>query len=106
MQSGVNFKHENENGEVFNAASEVWVKQWVDYSNKYGLGYSLNNGTVGVFFNDKSKMIIDPTGTIIEYYSILADGKSEKYSQFSPDNYPSDLKTQVTRLLHFRSYLE
>lgn len=46
------------------------MKQWVDYSNKYGLGYSLNNGTIGVFFNDMTKMMIDPSGTIIDYYDL------------------------------------
>jgi len=27
--------------------SEVWVKKWVDYSSKYGLGYLLSNGSTG-----------------------------------------------------------
>ena len=43
--------------------SEVWVKKWVDYSSKYGLGYLLSNGTTGVFFNDSSKIILDPKGS-------------------------------------------
>ena len=77
LQSAENFKHgENENnlpGTVLIAASEVWVRQWVDYSNKHGMGYALNNGTIGIFFNDLSKMIIDPAGTIIEYYESVPD---------------------------------
>ena len=43
--------------------SEVWVKKWVDYSSKYGLGYLLSNGATGVFFNDSSKIILDPKGS-------------------------------------------
>ena len=43
--------------------SEVWVKKWVDYSSKYGLGYLLSNGITGVFFNDSSKIILDPKGS-------------------------------------------
>ena len=39
---------------------EIWVKKWVDYSSKYGLGYLLNNGFCGVFFNDSSKIILNP----------------------------------------------
>lgn len=39
---------------------EVWVKKWVDYSSKYGLGYLLSNGQTGVFFNDSTKIIFDP----------------------------------------------
>jgi len=41
---------------------EVWVKKWVDYSTKYGLGYLLSNGNVGVFFNDSTKIILDSKG--------------------------------------------
>jgi polo-like kinase 1 len=35
-----------------------WVSKWVDYSNKYGLGYLLSNNSCGVYFNDSSKVII------------------------------------------------
>ena len=40
----------------------VWVKKWVDYSSKYGLGYLLSNGCTGVFFNDSTKIVIDSDG--------------------------------------------
>ena len=40
--------------------SEIYVKKWVDYSSKYGLGYLLSNGCSGVFFNDYTKIIFDP----------------------------------------------
>ena len=44
----------------------VWVKKWVDYSSKYGLGYLLTNGATGVFFNDSTKILLDLNGW---YYS-------------------------------------
>jgi len=50
-----------------NTKSEVWVKKWVDYSSKYGLGYLLSNGTTGVFFNDSSKIILDQKSVSFEY---------------------------------------
>jgi len=40
----------------------IWIKKWVDYSSKYGLGYMLTNGATGVFFNDSSKIILDAMG--------------------------------------------
>lgn len=46
---------------------EVYVKKWVDYSSKYGLGYLLSNGNSGVFFNDCSKIIYDPSKDIFDY---------------------------------------
>ena len=36
----------------------IFVKKWVDYSSKYGLGYLLSNGNTGIYFNDASKMIL------------------------------------------------
>ena len=45
----------------------VWVKKWVDYSSKYGLGYTLSNGACGVYFNDNSKMLRDPKMQTITY---------------------------------------
>ena len=46
---------------------EVWVKKWVDYSAKYGLGYLLSNNAAGVFFNDSTKIILDPKGYHFDY---------------------------------------
>ena len=43
-------------------SQEIWVKKWVDYSGKYGLGYLLSNGSTGVYFNDSTKIILDPKG--------------------------------------------
>eukprot|EP00826_Nyctotherus_ovalis_P046602 TRINITY_DN5285_c0_g1_i26.p1 TRINITY_DN5285_c0_g1~~TRINITY_DN5285_c0_g1_i26.p1 ORF type:complete len:218 (-),score=50.14 TRINITY_DN5285_c0_g1_i26:686-1339(-) len=45
----------------------VWVRKWVDFSSKYGLGYFLSNGTFGVFFNDSTKIVLNLTAT---YFSL------------------------------------
>ena len=36
---------------------DTWVTKWIDYSSKYGLGYILNNGNTGVYFNDSTKIL-------------------------------------------------
>jgi len=41
----------------------VRVTKWVDYTNKYGLAYQLSDETIGVVFNDTSKMILAPDGS-------------------------------------------
>ena len=41
------------------SGNEIRVKKWVDYSSKYGLGYLLSNGQVGIYFNDSTKIIVD-----------------------------------------------
>lgn len=47
--------------------SKIWVRKWVDYSSKYGLGYILSNGAAGVFFNDSTKIILDIKGQKFNY---------------------------------------
>lgn len=39
-----------------------WVSKWVDYSDKYGLGYQLCDNSVGVLFNDSSRLILLANG--------------------------------------------
>lgn len=36
------------------------VTKWVDYSNKYGFGAQLSDGSVTVRFNDSTKIAISP----------------------------------------------
>ena len=44
------------------AATPVfWISKWVDYSNKYGLGYELCDNSVGIVFNDNTKIALNAT---------------------------------------------
>ena len=35
----------------------IHAKKWIDYTSKYGLGYVLSDGSIGVFFNDATKIV-------------------------------------------------
>jgi len=35
----------------------ISLKKWIDYSSKYGIGYTLSNGMIGVYFNDSTKIL-------------------------------------------------
>ncbi|EGR33498.1 polo-like kinase 1, putative [Ichthyophthirius multifiliis] len=86
---------------------QVWVIQWVDYSAKYGLGYILSNGHSGVFFNDSTKIILDPSSNQIEYMERKYESeKQDSVIQFNLDEYPPELKKKVTLLSLFRNYLK
>ncbi|RPB27101.1 Pkinase-domain-containing protein, partial [Terfezia boudieri ATCC MYA-4762] len=37
----------------------VFITKWVDYTNKFGIGYVLTDGTVGVMFNDNSGIVCE-----------------------------------------------
>jgi polo-like kinase 1 len=85
---------------------EVWVKKWVDYSSKYGLGYYLSNEATGVFFNDSTKVVVDPNGFHFDYMERRSSDRQDVGKEYTLTEYPKDLQKKVTLLQHFRSYLE
>ena len=89
---------------MWNEKEEPYIKKWVDYSNRYGVGYLLTNTAVGVYFNDYSKMILDPNGNNFEYFERTLDKKELRYNH-SLKSYPEQLKKKVTLLMHFSSFL-
>lgn len=38
----------------------IFIVSWVDYCNKYGMGYALTDGSVGVHFNDSTTLVLSP----------------------------------------------
>lgn len=40
--------------------ARIFIVSWVDYCNKYGMGYALTDGTVGVHFNDSTTIVLSP----------------------------------------------
>jgi polo-like kinase 1 len=77
-----------------------WISKWVDYSDKYGLGYQLCDNSVGVLFNDATKFILDAAGEQVQYTD---RANTEHYHLVN--EYPRELEKKVTLLRHFRSYM-
>lgn len=96
-------KTTNSGGDTNN---DVYVKKWVDYSSKYGLGYLLSNGCSGVFFNDYTKIIYDPSRDYFEYLERKNNERNDILTCYYLKRYPKEMHKKVTLLLHFRSYLE
>lgn len=70
---------------------EIWVTRWVDYASKYGVGYILSDGSVGVYFNDSTKIILEPSGLSFDYITRRTQEKPEDRSTYSWENYPEEL---------------
>ena len=85
---------------------DIWVKKWVDYSSKFGLGYLLSNGSTGVFYNDSSKIILDTKTSAFNYIERRATDKQEIVASHTLTDFPKELQKKITLLHHFRSYLE
>ncbi|XP_038053272.1 serine/threonine-protein kinase PLK1-like [Patiria miniata] len=82
------------------AAPVLWISKWVDYSDKYGLGYQLSDGSFGVLFNDSTKLLLQTNGDNMEY--IERDG-TEKI--FTIDTFSESMRKKVTLLKYFRNYM-
>lgn len=77
-----------------------WVSKWVDYSDKYGLGYQLCDNSVGVYFNDFTKMILNGNGESLQY---IDKDNSETFHTLQV--YPKEMEKKVTLLNYFRNYM-
>jgi len=96
-------------GEVWGA--NKWVTRYVDYTSKYGLGFLINDGSSGVYFNDSTKAVHAADSDDFVYVERRKTCSStgsvnEPVSNYTMSDYPEDaLKKKVTLLQHFRSYL-
>ncbi|XP_010901426.1 serine/threonine-protein kinase PLK1 [Esox lucius] len=77
-----------------------WISKWVDYSDKYGLGYQLCDNSVGVLFNDYTRMIMYTDGDSLQYID-----KTAAESYLSVRSYPPSLAKKITLLKYFRNYM-
>lgn len=77
-----------------------WISKWVDYSDKYGLGYQLCDNSVGVLFNDYTRMIMYADGDSLQYID-----KTATESYLSVRSFPSTLNKKITLLKYFRNYM-
>jgi POLO box duplicated region len=89
-----------------------WVVRYVDYTCKYGLGFLLNDGSSGVYFNDATKTALSPQSDTFQYIerkrSDLHQPKLKGVAvveTHSLHSFPEALKKKVTLLKHFRNYL-
>ncbi|EGT45148.1 hypothetical protein CAEBREN_30234 [Caenorhabditis brenneri] len=78
-----------------------WISKWVDYSDKYGIGYQLCDNSVGVLFNDNTRIVLDTAGNQLTYIE-----KNNKEHYFNMEHAtPVSLKKKITLLQYFRSYM-
>jgi len=88
-----------------------WVTRYVDYTSKYGLGFLLNDGSAGVYFNDSTKAVLSTDGENFIYVERKKsnDDGNVNLEQICENHtltiYPDSLKKKVTLMKHFRNYL-
>ncbi|XP_054848719.1 serine/threonine-protein kinase PLK1-like [Eublepharis macularius] len=77
-----------------------WVSKWVDYSDKYGLGYQLCDNSVGMRYNDSTCLIMYNDGDSLQY---IEQNGSETY--FNMESYPDTFNKKITLLKYFQNYM-
>ena len=86
----------------------IFVQKWVDYSEKYGIGYCLSDGCTGVHFNDSSK--ISRVGQSDKFSYVERDRSSQKRTdkvETLPflSEHPPHMQKKLDILKHFTKYL-
>ena len=79
----------------------VFVSKWIDYSNKYGFGYQLSDNSVGVIFNDSTRICQSPDGAVCEF--IDQRNKVLTFPTYAPH---PELGTRVRLVQYFARYME
>ena len=49
----------------------LYISKWVDYSNKYGFGFQLSDNSVGIMFNDNTRMMLTADNSSVYYTTLL-----------------------------------
>merc|ERR1712110_803709 len=78
-----------------------WVSKWVDYSDKYGFGYALCDESIGVVFNDLTKLLLLSDGSNVHYIDYAS-----KEHYYSLREYPNSIEKKVKLLNYFMNYMK
>ncbi|KAI0641308.1 Pkinase-domain-containing protein [Trametes meyenii] len=84
---------------------QVFIVSWVDYCNKYGMGYALTDGSVGVHFNDSTTIVLSPDKHHFDFVSSRRKGAVYVRKNHTVADYPEELKSKVYLLKHFEKYI-
>lgn len=84
------------------SAPIYWISKWVDFSDRYGLGFSLCDNSYGVRFNDVTTLMMLATENQDQLQYIDATG-GEYF--FSKTSLPKELNKKVDLLKYFRNYM-
>ncbi|KII65416.1 Serine/threonine-protein kinase PLK1 [Thelohanellus kitauei] len=83
------------------SAPFYWITKWIDYSERYGLGYQLSDRSFGVLFNDHTRLIsTEDKGTV----AYIDENGAEIYMTL--EQYPPSLKKKMVLLTFFYNYMK
>lgn len=98
----VNFGAGGSEAEDPMSAPIYWISKWVDFSDRYGLGFALCDNSYGVRFNDVTTLIMLASENENQLQYIDATGGEHFFSKTSA---PKPLAKKIELLKYFRNYM-
>ncbi|KAG6853353.1 hypothetical protein C0991_005027 [Blastosporella zonata] len=95
------FREPRENANMPLPDERVFLVAWADYCNKYGMGYALTDGSVGVHFNDSTTLVLSPDKHHFDYITSLNQGTVYLRKSYTVEVYPDEVKNKVYLVKHF-----
>ncbi|CAH6718931.1 cell cycle serine/threonine-protein kinase Cdc5p/MSD2 [[Candida] jaroonii] len=90
--------------EITNYENPTLISKWVDYSNKYGFSYQLNNDDIGVLFNDNNTLLkLTNDDQFLEL--LLMEDEGWTCIENNISNYPNKYKRQLEIVDFFAKYM-
>merc|ERR1740128_299442 len=78
----------------------TFITKWIDYSNKYGFGFQLSDKSIGVLFNDNTRISYSHDRSYIQF------GEGLSVSTMSSQQVPPLLHEKFTLLRYFAQYMD
>ncbi|XP_053984226.1 serine/threonine-protein kinase PLK1-like isoform X3 [Hylaeus volcanicus] len=96
-------KHKNmlQNPPTAEDVVPLFITKWIDYSNKYGLSFQLSDKSVGVLFNDNTKISYTHDRRV-EY--MTTEDEVTRYHK--EEDVPATLQKKLELLQHFTQYMD
>ena len=85
---------------------DVYIIKWVDYSSKYGIGYLFNNHSIGVYFNDCTKLIYNPKTNKVSFIERKLTKEKDMMYIFGLNEIPKELEKKILIFQEFKKYFE
>ena len=80
---------------------EIYVKTYLNYNERFGVGYILNNGDIGVYYRDKTILLLN-----IDKEKYLYIDKEEQKKIYNKDTIPELLNNKIKILNGFINYFK
>ena len=94
-----------ENQNIPKSKTEIFVRKWIDCSDKYGIGYLLSNGSSGVYFNDSSNVVMGQNSSKVYYIEKKSEEKKNEIECYTLEDYPKEIEKKIKLFQYFQNYL-